>query len=488
MSGSVAQIGQQVGNYRLVRLLGTGGFAEVYLGQHLHLHTEAAVKVLYARLAHEDIENFRHEAQTIARLLHPHIVRVLDFGTDDTAPYLIMDYAPNGTLRHHHPKNVCLPLPTVVSYVKQVAAALQYAHDQRLIHRDIKPENMLLGRNNEVLLSDFGIALVAQSSYTQNTQNIAGTIAYMAPEQIQAHPRPASDQYSLAIVAYEWLSGQRPFHGTYTEIAVKQSIVSPPPLLEARPDLAPAVEQVIMKALHKDPHQRFATIRAFANALEEAYISNGQMLSLYASPPNLGRGAPIKAVDWSPDATYLAAGGNDKSVRVYQATTGRVVTTYNQHTDFVTTLAWSHDSKYIASGSADGTVKVWDPLGGKTVLNYTNHTAGVRSVDWSHDDTRIVSGAMDGTAQIWDATSGDTLITYKKHMGSEVNAVAWSHNSKYIASGGNDANTHIWETVTENIVTMCASSSIFGVSWSPDDQRIVTAGAINKLAQVWRAL
>jgi serine/threonine protein kinase len=172
--------GQRIGNYRLVQLLGRGGFAEVYLAEHIHLDTQAAVKLLSTQLANEDIEVFRNEARMIASLLHPHIVRVLDFGVEDSVPYLVMDYAPNGTLRLRHPKGSHLPLQLVVSYVQQIANALQYAHEHRVIHRDIKPENMLVGHNNEILLTDFGIALVAQSSHYQKTQNIAGTLAYMA--------------------------------------------------------------------------------------------------------------------------------------------------------------------------------------------------------------------------------------------------------------------------------------------------------------------
>ncbi len=222
------RVGQQLGNYRLIRLLGRGGFAEVYLGEHLRLGTHAAVKVLYTRLASTDeVERFQKEAHTIAHLEHPHIVRVFDFDVINDTPFLVMSYAVGGTLRQHHPKGTVLPLTTIISYVKQVADALQYAHDQRLVHRDIKPENMLIGRRGEILLSDFGIALVAQSSRYQGTQDMAGTVAYMAPEQIQAHPRPASDQYSLGIVVYEWLCGDRPFHGSFTEIAIKHSVVPP---------------------------------------------------------------------------------------------------------------------------------------------------------------------------------------------------------------------------------------------------------------------
>src|SRR5438270_12888136 len=122
---------------------------------------------------------------------------------------------------------------------------------------------MLLGRNDEVLLSDFGIATATQSSRYQHTQEIVGTVAYMAPEQIQGKPHPASDQYALGIVVYEWLTGTRPFQGSFTEIAIQQVVATPQPLRKKIPDIPPQIEQVIMTALAKDLHQRFANIQAF---------------------------------------------------------------------------------------------------------------------------------------------------------------------------------------------------------------------------------
>jgi len=264
------RVGQRLGNYQLIRLLGEGGFAEVYLGEHIHLGSYAAIKVLHSQLSSAEREKFRLEARTLVHSVHPHIVRILGFGLEGKIPFLVMDYAPNGTLRQRHPKGKRLQLTTIISYVRQVAEALQFAHDQKLIHRDIKPENILVGQRNEVLLSDFGIAIVTQSSRYKNVQDMAGTIAYMAPEQIQAHPRPASDQYALGIVAYEWLCGERPFHGAFTEIAIKHAVVPPPSLCEKVPTLFPAVEEVVLRALAKDPKERFGSVLAFADALERA--------------------------------------------------------------------------------------------------------------------------------------------------------------------------------------------------------------------------
>lgn len=265
--------GHQFGNYRLIHLLGRGNWASVYLGEHIHLNTHAAIKILHEPLSSQDVNNFLTEARTVVRLRHPHIIQVLDYGVEGTLPFLVMEYAPSGNLRQRHPQGTRPPFANVLSYVKQAAEALQYAHDERVIHRDIKPENMLIGQGDTLLLGDFGIAVIdhtARSLQSQHIRDAVGTIAYMALEQIQGHPTFASDQYALAVVVYEWLCGERPFHGTLPEIAVKHALVPPPPLSEKLPSIPSAVEQVVLKALAKEPQQRFESVQAFARAFEEA--------------------------------------------------------------------------------------------------------------------------------------------------------------------------------------------------------------------------
>ena len=314
------RIDQQLGNYHILRLIGRGGFAEVYLGEHIYLKTQVAIKILQTKVSNEDdMKGFLQEAQTIARLIHPNIVRVTDFGVDGETPYLVMDYAPNGTLRKRHPKGAVLPLPAIVTYVKQTAAALQHAHDEKLIHRDIKPENMLLSRKDDILLSDFGIALAAQSSRYQNTQDVVGTVAYMSPEQIQGKPRPASDQYSLGIVVYEWLSGDRPFHGSFTELCTQHMFASLPPLREKVPSIHPLVEQVVTMALAKDYKQRFGSVQAFANALEQASnLEQAKGIAAMAPPPPPPPSKPEPAV--SPTISASPPGGKQQPVSLQQST------------------------------------------------------------------------------------------------------------------------------------------------------------------------
>src|SRR5437763_16474747 len=135
-------VGQRLGHYRLMRLLGHGGFADVYLGEHMLLGTTIAVKLLHTQVSSEDTVQFQQEARILASLKHPHIVRVLDFGIEEQTPYLVMEYAPKRTLRTRHSQGTMLPVATVAQYVKQVAPALPYAHERKIVHRDITPENM----------------------------------------------------------------------------------------------------------------------------------------------------------------------------------------------------------------------------------------------------------------------------------------------------------------------------------------------------------
>jgi peptide/nickel transport system substrate-binding protein len=286
------RVGQQFGNYRLVALLGQGGYAEVYLGQHVRFDMQAAVKVLHAHLSGKETEHFQQEAETIAKLRHSAIVRVFDFDVQEGVPFLVMDYAPNGSLRRRHPQGEVVPLSKIISYVRQVTGALQYAHDQKLIHRDVKPENMLLGWHEEVLLSDFGIATVAHSTGSLSAEAAVGTIAYMAPEQIQGHPRPASDQYAFGVTVYEWMCGKRPFSGSFTELVTQHLWQSPPPLQARAPAISPSVEQVVLRALAKDPKERFPSVATFATALEQASQEGALLPAAPASPGMLTEAVP----------------------------------------------------------------------------------------------------------------------------------------------------------------------------------------------------
>jgi serine/threonine protein kinase len=285
------QPGEKFGQYQLLRKLGSGGYADVWLGEHTLMGKEAAIKILKVELF-DDMEQelYLQEARKTARLDHPNIIRVLDCNIEQNMPFLVLEYAPNGTLRRRHPRGMQVSLDTVVAYTKQIASGLQYVHDRRLIHRDIKPENLLIGPKGEIWLSDFGIALVAQSRQYQETQDIMGTLGYMSPEQSQGKPVATSDQYAFGVIVYEWLCGPMPFRGpTLVEIGVQQQ-QRKLTLRDQVPDLPIAVEQAVLKALNYNLEGRFRNIQDFAETLERA---SKEKASLVVEEPEPIRHTPI---------------------------------------------------------------------------------------------------------------------------------------------------------------------------------------------------
>lgn len=285
MTNESQRLDQCLGNYRLIRLLGRSDYAEIYLGEHNRTHTQAAIKLFDGR--GNDAAKFLAQAALLTHLRHPHIVQVLDSGMADDTAFLIMDYAPRGTLRQRYPKGTRLPLVTIMHNVRQIASALQYIHLHQLIHRDIKPHNMLLGSNDEIVLSDFGIAIISQSlnPMTLAFRDFEGTVLYAAPEQLQGKPRRSSDLYALGVVVYEWLCGDWPFTGTFEEVVHQHLFIPPPFFSEKGVEIAPAIEKVVRKVLAKEPDQRFPSAEDFAYDLEQAYkkthISN---ISLQSPP------------------------------------------------------------------------------------------------------------------------------------------------------------------------------------------------------------
>jgi eukaryotic-like serine/threonine-protein kinase len=458
----VSYIGQQFGHYRLLRLLGTGGFAEVYLGEHVLLQTQAAIKVVLTQLSRQEEKFFYDEARTAARLIHPHIVRVLEFGVEGKLPYLVMDYAPNGTLRECYQRGSRLPLPLVVSQVKQIALALQYAHDEKLIHRDIKPENMLLGRYNEILLSDFGIAVVAHSSYSQRTQDVIGTVDYMAPEQIKAHPSIASDQYALAALTYEWLCGNPPFTGTNVEVLAGHLHAQPDPGPLRQANVPILIEQVILKALEKEPEKRFAKIIAFALALEQAAGLKSEEPIRYVTQTGI---LPIKPIPPAPPKP------------------GSLLYLYRGHRDQVLTLAWRPDRRHIASAGVDSKIRIWNANTGKEYAIYKHPGYVVNVVVWSPNGRFLASAGDDGTVQVWD-THDTANIPYKSFSADScaINALAWSPDGQYLVFGYNNGRIAIFNFDYDSFQTeRRAPSSITSLAWSPDGNLLAYADVSGNL-------
>ncbi len=264
-------IGQAIGKYSVVSEIGRGGMAVVYRVRDTVLDRDVALKLMAPHLAWDPqfVDRFMAEARAVARLKHPNIVVIYDVGKYQERPFLAMEYIAGHPLSALMQKGRPLPPPYVAAIISQVAAALDHAHAQGIIHRDIKPGNVMVGTNNHITLTDFGVARALESTHLTQTGTLLGTPAYMSPEQVLGkEATAASDQYSLAIVTYEMLAGVTPFQGdTSVVILHNQVYTPPPPLRHFNPNLASEYEAVLGKALAKTPGERYATNGQFAARL-----------------------------------------------------------------------------------------------------------------------------------------------------------------------------------------------------------------------------
>ncbi len=269
------------GRYLIERQIGSGGMADVYLATDQSLGRKVAIKILSDRYARDAafVERFRREAAAAASLRHPNIVTVYDRGETMGTSYIAMEYLDGPTLKEEITRRAPLPEPEAINYATQALAALEAAHRQGVVHRDIKPHNMVLTDEGRLKVTDFGIARAANTQQMTEVGSIVGTAQYLSPEQARGLAvGPESDIYSMGVVLYEMLCGELPFTGeSAVDIAMKQVSDTPPPLNRRNRLVSPAMEQVVMRALAKDPALRFSSAKGMAEEL--ARVSRGQSAS-----------------------------------------------------------------------------------------------------------------------------------------------------------------------------------------------------------------
>jgi len=331
--------GQQIGRYSLLHLLGSGGMGEVYLASDPRINRQVAIKVIRAE-ATEDHDTdaarkaarlFEREAHAIATLDHPHILPLFDYGEENlngtTLTYMVTPYRPEGSLaawlRQHgggeRLQESAFDLYDVAHIVKQSAGALQFAHDHQIIHQDVKPSNFLIRSNPAkpdrpyLLLADFGIAKLTTVT-SSDSLSIRGTPLYMAPEQWESHAVPASDQYALAVMAYELLTGRPLFQGSLMQVIYQHSHVQPQPPSTFNQQIPTALDLVLLRALAKKPEDRFPTISAFAQAFEEA-LYNTNELALTNTPvmPRRTGGKGLTFTRYADDSDFTLVSKGDGS-------------------------------------------------------------------------------------------------------------------------------------------------------------------------------
>lgn len=309
--------GTLLGYYRLSKLIGKGGMGEVYLAEDTRIPRQVAIKIVRTEAqsylnpieAQEASRLFKKEMRAIALLDHRNILNLIDFGEETIAgmpiTYMIMPYRKEGSLSSWLQRFKTNPWlsPIDVDYMLiQAAEALQHAHDHHIIHQDVKPSNFLIRENPndpnhpDLLLMDFGVARLTNATATSN-QLVQGTPAYMPPEQWESKPVPASDQYALAVMAYQLLTGRMPFAGSWGQVMHQHIMVPPQPLSTHNPQISPAIDAVILRALEKKPEDRFPSILDFARAFHKAvsltFPARPKQNSLFPPhPPRPGRKRP----------------------------------------------------------------------------------------------------------------------------------------------------------------------------------------------------
>ncbi len=555
--------------YRILGQIGKGGFGAVYkaidsqLGNRLLAIKEMSQNSLSPRELIEATESFKREASLLATLSHPNLPHIYEQFNDTGRWYLVMEYIEGETLETYlHTMGGKPPLEKVLHIGIQLCAVLDYLHTRQppIVFRDLKPANVMLTANNRIYLIDFGIARHFKPGQAKDTAAL-GSSGYAAPEQYgKMQTTPRADLYALGATLHQMLTGNdpsdSPFHFAPLQL----------PNHPALNELAKLVMQLIEVDISKRPasalevKQRLLTIAnqyggAQTNPLQTSLppgysaVSAGSLpkggpvvnMPLPPSPPpqirqqagavppvsvvskskqsntpqpqrntlfiSSGHSSRVMALAWSPDGSRIATAGYDKTVRLWDTSTGKSIAIYRGHTDHVNAVVWSPNGQRIASAGDDRTIQIWDPISRSMLMTLQGHVNRVTALAWSPDSPRLASGGLDKTVIVWDMITGRTLFVYQGHA-DVVQTVTWSPVGSAsasrvvrIASGGADKTVRLWEPVKDTKGNFLTSflfpnrntftysrhlHKVNAVAWSPDGRRVASVSS-DRTMQVWDA-
>ncbi|HEY7356323.1 MAG TPA: serine/threonine-protein kinase [Ktedonobacterales bacterium] len=518
----------------MAKLLGQGPAADLYLAEETGSPSrqKMLVKVLRVPII-QPVAKVEATLEQLVSLRHPHIhpLQGLGWTAQGGSLYLLSSYEEQGSLQYQPAERQRLPPLAVAGLVRQIAEALQYAHERQMVHGRLKPENCLMVAPATVQVCDFYHCLFAR-------EDDAVSPYYVAPEQFLNRAEPASDQYALAVITYHLLTARLPFSETGPLGVMAQQLQRDPlPISTFRSDLPGLVDVTIGRALSKQPRDRFPSILAFAAALQNALeqhprvtgnlnfpafprLEEPPQIRTYTPPavrvqtPPPGGVAPLcllpghtaeaTILRWAPSGIHLASAGADQSVRLWlvQKQIGTPLAVLEGHSDTVLTLSWSPDSALLVSAAADATLRIWDVSqithGGRSVLGgvhrmeaaWWGHDGAIAALDWSPDGTRIASGGADRTIRLWDK-AGRALRAWQAHGRGGVSALAWSPDGSMLASGGADHQVMLWDAANNaNVLSIEAHhDEIRHLAWSADGRLIASvAGKKDLRVCLWNAL
>jgi serine/threonine protein kinase len=501
-------------DYEILAELGRGGMGVVYKAQHVPDERIVALKVIRKdRLLDEEaVRRFRREAQAAARASHPNIVRLFDSDHAGDTHFLVMEYVDGVTLQCLVDEQGPLPVAQACDIVRQAADALQHAQEQSLVHRDIKPSNLMLTETGvghdesaenanltpdprsstpAVKLLDLGVARLLPPRGTAGSESLStltqggsviGTADYVAPEQLE-DPHGAdirADLYSLGCTFYFLLTGRVPFPGgTLISKLDKHRWETPEPVETLRAEIPPAVASVVHKLMAKQPADRYQSPAELARVLQAMARTgyrdpHAAVLLIRRLRLTRHSGAVISAC-FAPDGSRIASAGGDRTLVVWDATTGAPARTLPQQGQEVRATAFvgGPDRLVTASGL---TLRLWDISAAQEIRRLSGHSGAVRCVGVCDGGHRLLSGSEDRSVRLWDVQSGREVLVYHRHTAG-VTCVAPLGETPLVISGGRDQTLRIWDIRNGQDVGVLApgSGAVLAVAVTPNGKHAASA-------------
>lgn len=475
--------------YRIVGIIGHGGFGAVYTAHDSHRRDQLIA--LKETLDPTSVRRFEREFKLLHSRSQKHygLPEYYDMFEEQGKGYLAMEYIEGSNLQEIlGAHNAPLPEDDVVHYGEQLCNTLMYLHKENIIHRDIKPANIRRTPRGQIVLVDFG--LVRDIRITTTTTQRAFTHGYAPLEQYSGGTDQRSDIYSLGATLFHLLTNIPPTP------APDRTILSPDDdnisvlLRTHNPNLSEHVIQAIATAMERKKEDRFADVGKMKEAL---------IIKLPPPPPPLllppppefpivlkGHTKSVRSVAFSPDGKTLVSSSTDRTVRLWNLSNDTQQATLTGHKDEVRSVAFSLDGSLIASGSCDETIRLWDVASHMERAVLTGHTGRVMSVAFSPDGKLLASGADDDTVRVWNIGSGPQQVAILRGHTSDVRAVAFSPDGKRIASGSDDDTIRIWDIASGIVQATLTShaSKLRCVAFSPDFQWLAS-GSLDDTVRLW---